>query len=323
MKHWIIFLLEGVIILLIVVVGYKIAVRLRPAYDPHEVSVLKRDDLTFSNIEGLTYFYEPKPSMVEKRNPDWLGYEADYTINADTLNSTKEYTASKSAGTYRIEAIGDSFTFGEYVSTKDTWVKLLETSMQSVRCPGVNAIDVLNLGVYGYDIPYSIARFKHRGLKYQPDLVILLINDWMLTRDNELFIPLEKKKADEGVPYYNPKTGYYDAAIAADTDIRNRIGYDTIVQKNISLISSLTELYSGKLLLVSFSSLSPKYAGMLNGIVAAHPNRVFYTTLPPIYQDRTYSLRDSHPNIKGHIYIAGHLFDYLKQSKLECPQTTP
>lgn len=323
MKHRIIFLLEGVIILLIFVVGYKIALRLRPSYDPHEVSVLKRDDLLFSNIEGLKYFYEPKPGMIEKRNPDWLGYEADYTINADTLNSTREYAVPKPAGTYRIEAIGDSFTFGEYVSTQNTWVNLLETSMHSVQCPGVTTIDVLNLGVYGYDIPYSVARFTHRGLKYEPDLVILLINDWMLTRDNELFIPLEKKKVDEGVQYYNPKTGYYDAAIAADTEIRNRIGYDTIVQKNSSLISSLTDRYPGKLLLVSFSSLPPKYAELLNGIVSVHPNRVFYTTLPPIYQDRTYSLRDSHPNTKGHAYIAAHLFDYMKQSKLECPQTTP
>ncbi len=116
---------------------------------------IQTDQLIFSAVSGnLKYFYEPKPDNSEIWKPDWLGKEIKNQINSDTLND-REYGAEfkKSDGTYRIITLGDSFTYGLYVDTYDSYPKVLESILNSrLSCKNISKFEVVNLGVYAYDI---------------------------------------------------------------------------------------------------------------------------------------------------------------------------
>ena len=105
--------------------------------------------------------------------------KAVYNINSDTFNERFDYEINKDDKTFRIITLGDSFTFGYIVDTKNNWTELLEDKLNQLHCANFDKIEVINLGVVGYDIQYSVERFKLRGKKYNPDLVL-----WLLKGDD-------------------------------------------------------------------------------------------------------------------------------------------
>lgn len=89
-------------------------------------------------------------------------YSIPITINSRGLRGPERPTA-KPAGTYRILAIGDSFTFGQGVADADTWVRRLERA-------GVEAI---NAG-WSDDGPLGYRDYLlHHGLDYDPDVILV------------------------------------------------------------------------------------------------------------------------------------------------------
>ena len=56
----------------------------------------------------------------------------------------------KNKDTFRIITLGDSFTFGMYINTKDNWTELLEDKLNSdMGCKNISMFEVINLGVGG------------------------------------------------------------------------------------------------------------------------------------------------------------------------------
>lgn len=72
---------------------------------------------------------------------------------------------------HRIVAIGDSFTFGFGVSGQDTYPNVLERLLNA----GLEAkrFEVLNLGVGGYSTRDEALVLKHKGIAWDPELVIV------------------------------------------------------------------------------------------------------------------------------------------------------
>ncbi len=135
-------------------------------------------------VDGLKYYYEPYANSRPKFSSNFAKENATYTINEDALNERKNYNLLKPQKTFRIITLGDSFTFGLYVDTKDNWTELLEDMLNKrMKCGNIDKFEVINLGIWGYDIQYSVERYKLRGKKYNPDLIIWLIVD--LLRMNE------------------------------------------------------------------------------------------------------------------------------------------
>lgn len=155
---------------------------------------VQKEYLIYSPSAELRYFFEPAPNIQQEVQLDWLPYKAVYSINADTLNDRHNYTVEKPFNVFRIITLGDSYTFGQYVSTDDNWTELLE-DMLNARCRfnDIQKIEVINLGVYGYDVQYIAHRYKIRGVKYRPDLIIWLESGSGFTRLSELYEPLIKK----------------------------------------------------------------------------------------------------------------------------------
>jgi lysophospholipase L1-like esterase len=69
----------------------------------------------------------------------------------------------------RVVALGDSFTWGAGVAYDETFVALLEASLQRIF-PGA---EVINLGVPGWETPEEAHLLRVYGIRFEPDLVVL------------------------------------------------------------------------------------------------------------------------------------------------------
>jgi len=117
-------------------------------------------------------------------NPALAGLYADlYHYNALGLRG-REVPREPGAGTFRILAIGDSFTLGQGLGEDDTWPARLERLLAEGRAgagpPGADAHpEVLNAGRAGNDAWASADFLRETGLSLHPRLVILqfYVND--------------------------------------------------------------------------------------------------------------------------------------------------
>jgi lysophospholipase L1-like esterase len=133
--------------------------------------------------EGLRALHEARPDRP------WLfglrpGAEARiahtgdvvYTINAAGFRD-RLYPQQKPPGTFRVVVMGDSIVFGYGVSLEDSFAKRLERALAARA--GARPIEVLSLGVNGYNPYTEAALLADVGVRYQPDLVLVAfcIND--------------------------------------------------------------------------------------------------------------------------------------------------
>ena len=94
------------------------------------------------------------------------------SINSDGFRD-REYSVEKPEGTCRIIFLGDSALFGSGVDLEDTVPKLLERKLNETLD---GKFEVLNFGVSGHNLRDEIALLNRKGLKYRPDLVLLLLS---------------------------------------------------------------------------------------------------------------------------------------------------
>jgi hypothetical protein len=164
----------------LVIVGILIQIRVkRNNVLGKSVNVINRDFIQFSKESKYKYFYEPRANIWDIVRPAWKGNILPmYTTNSDALHETLEYDIVKPSDTFRIVALGDSFTFGQNVSTKDNWTEIMENRLNGdYVCEGTKKYEVINLGVTGYDTAYEVERYRLRGQKYNPDLIVWFVTD--------------------------------------------------------------------------------------------------------------------------------------------------
>ena len=87
----------------------------------------------------------------------------------------REYALEKPPGVRRVVVIGDSIPFGNRLAVEQTFPELLERMAQRSG----RRVEVLNLGVDGYDTHSEIAFLEKVGLPFRPDWVVVSysIND--------------------------------------------------------------------------------------------------------------------------------------------------
>lgn len=98
-----------------------------------------------------------------------------YKINSKGLRDT-EHDYRRNYPSLRIITLGDSFTMGTGVDNiGDIYPKIIERELSNIKYP----VEVINLGVGGYNTYQEVNFFKTEGIKYSPDLVILtfFVND--------------------------------------------------------------------------------------------------------------------------------------------------
>jgi len=89
----------------------------------------------------------------------------------------REYERRKPPGVFRIVALGDSVTFGLPDRPLECWPRHLERLL-ATRAQGIR-LEVLNLGVTGYNVLQVAERLRTLGQSFEPDLVLYayVLND--------------------------------------------------------------------------------------------------------------------------------------------------
>lgn len=311
------YLLIVLIVLQITIISflaYKIMKHKRNVLGESSINAIPKEDLDLSLRYNLKYFYEPKPNTKQVIDLDLLPEKVIYTINSDSLNEKFDYSIDKLKGVFRIITIGDSFTFGQNVSTEKNWTEILENRLnQENRClDTVKKYEVINLGVYGYDTVYSVERYKLRGQKYDPDLVIWTFSDF--ERLLEIMIPLTEKYDTPQNKALEKQGIFYQNWILARKEMLSKMTQNDLIDIQTKEIKKLDSYYQGKLLYFALPN-KEEYLSILKDSAKKRQNSFFSQTLFD-YSNKKYFLLDSHLNTTGHQKIAEDVFEYLTKNKM-------
>lgn len=278
-----------------------------------------KDEIEIKKTQSLRYFYEPKPNSIDDANT-WNPNKATYNINADTLNERFNYSIQKSKDIYRIITLGDSFTYGLYVNTKDNWTERLEDNFnKNLLCKKINRFEVINLGVHGYDLQYSLERYKMRGIKYNPDLVLWFITD--PNRIDEKLIPLsqyftEQLKQSGEFDKLNIFEKYYGPWRMARDEIYKLLGEQGIYDYQKRSLKEMRSYYKNKLILLMEPWFNKKEEKAFTEFREEYNNVFFYNKIINTNNKNLHFEQDGHPNQKGHLAISGDIFNYLTRNKI-------
>ncbi|MCF7845061.1 MAG: SGNH/GDSL hydrolase family protein [Kiritimatiellales bacterium] len=133
-------------------------------YDPALSYFVEKDSFTrFINGDHVIFKYHPELGWTANQNDNPF-----YGINEQGLRNNETISTEKSLHTLRIAAFGDSYTFGQEVSSDEAWATLLDNLLPDT--------EVLNFGVGGYGIDQAFLRYKIDGAQYDPDIVLIGYN---------------------------------------------------------------------------------------------------------------------------------------------------
>lgn len=136
------------------------------------------------------YVYPFPKGMFQEENETCYGLTPDFTgkittsefstrmsTNSNGLAGSKDYNYEKPPDTIRILGLGDSFQFGVGVEQNETYLSILEESLN--RNAGGKRHEILNYGVPGYATRQELRYFEKEGKKYRPDVVLVsfFVND--------------------------------------------------------------------------------------------------------------------------------------------------
>lgn len=315
--------IDIILLVLIIVQALKIISIIQQKSKSKYVATLKKNNLVFDS-QNLGYFFEPKPNSTEVDNPDWLGYRVKYTYNSDALCERFDYLEQKPKGTYRIISLGASYTFGQYVDAKNNYSEILEDTLNSqIQCLDIKHFEVINLGMRAYDIAYMVERYRKRGVKYNPDLIIWFLEEGNFRRVNEYILPIEENLAREGVPEFDSKTNKYLKNEMALRKVHDTYSENAILDYQRDTLNKFSQYYKGLLILLSFPSLSKQYKTIVNDFTNSRQNTYYFDKLADISNIEDYHLVEGHPNKDGHSKIARDIFEYLLEKILRSCEINP
>jgi hypothetical protein len=99
-------------------------------------------------------------------------YAVRYWFN-DMGCRDRDYPLERTAGTWRILALGDSYTMGVGVHARDVFTERLEELLNGARSRGMPTYEVINCGVSGYSTEDELILYQRHAARYHPDLVLL------------------------------------------------------------------------------------------------------------------------------------------------------
>lgn len=291
------------------------------------ISPIARENIIFNKDSELEHFFEPAPNDYEDVYvPPWLPYKPEFTINSDTLNDRYEYSIEKPESTFRIITLGDSWTFGQFIHTKDNFSEVLEDSLNNnLVCHRFEKFEVINLGVPSYDIRYAVERFKLRGQKYKPDLVLWFFigNDFEEIQDfvrprMDLYLQnlrdrgeLKDENETKHINQFNDLIKWWDKAVQ---DQYTELGEEKVMQYQEEALRSIDSYYKNTLVIFTLP-LQEKFNRIIEKFVESREDSYFFKD--EVFQfGKKFQLPDSHPNKEGHAFIARNLFDYLTEKKI-------
>ncbi len=264
----------------------------------------------------------PRIGHVHRPNSSMRLMNVDVDINSDGLRDI-EYPVSK-GGAFRIVFLGDSLTFGWGVKQEGTFQYLLEAKLNES-----SPTEILNFGTGNYNTEQEVELFLEKGLKYEPDKVVLFyfINDaestpaksklWFLgyselvsfywSRINAMmdnYFPSGSFKDYYAGLYEEDRDGWKNSRAAllklAETCSKNGIQLQVVL---------LPELHDPK---------NEIFAGVYGDISAfLERNEIDHVNLAALFEDQAnpmdlwVSYDDAHPNELAHRGIAESITEFV------------
>jgi GDSL-like Lipase/Acylhydrolase family len=285
------------------------------------------------------------------------GYElspGEGEINSAGLRD-REYPVAKPAATFRIVAIGDSFTFGAGVKQGETYPKRLEAMLNERLGGKGTTFEVLDAGVPGYNTYQELIHLREVGLKFNPDLIVLgftlsdaELGDFGLkdVKDRKWLIQLKewmknhlglygflRMRLKRLVDKYNtalldPDNIGGSAVIPLKLAAKGEksVGWD-LCRQSLEDLGAIARSRSCPILLVLFPFLDqldnsyPFKAEHALVSRTAHENGIAVLDLLPDFTGLKPSLlwvtpTDSHPNARGHLIAAEAIYRALLTNTL-------
>lgn len=151
---------------------------------PRPLEALPIQQYRLATEPVLRYEYRPYPGIIRR-------VHAGLTSNSQGFRDY-EYTVQKAEGVRRLVVLGDSTTVGRGVENfADIYPKRLELALNGGDAAQSHGwgYEVLSLAVGGYQTLQEVETLRHKGLRYEPDAVLLTfcVNDYNLSSDGGIF----------------------------------------------------------------------------------------------------------------------------------------
>lgn len=149
----------------------------------------------------------PHPLYGFARVPGMVGWvKSEEFLSRVAINSRglreREIDYPKAAGTSRVLVLGDSFVEGVQVKPEETFTRGLESLLRE-RAGG--PIEVINAGSGGWGTAQEFEFLRHEGVRYQPDVVVLVFYTGNDITDNSFRIKGNVRNLRK--PYYALRDG--------------------------------------------------------------------------------------------------------------------
>lgn len=152
----------------------------------------------------------------------WVGWRglsnASQTVSVDgredlvTRNAAgmhdQAFDTAKSAGTFRILLLGDSFVEALQVDLLDTLQARLETTLGPAM-PAGTRLEVIAAAAGGWGPPNELMYYRTEGKALRPDMVVVL---WVPENDLSDILP-ESRLTHQGIDCYSPYFAVCDGAV--------------------------------------------------------------------------------------------------------------
>lgn len=262
--------------------------------------------LSLKENQDLPYFYENIPNTKKLSSATGFTAKSIQNINADGLNERYDYSLSKPQGVFRIITLGDSFTEGVFVETKDNYPERLEDILnKKLECNNISKFEVINLAVLGYDIEYGINRFRSKGAKYNPDLVTWLIKEDDFINVNK-YMSVKRHSYEEKFRQSSPD----EIWLRVYNETLKEYGEGNLIKYQYEKLSKFLDSLGSKALLFTYKSAPAKIKMLLKLLVQNDYDRYSFAL------EETSHFPDGHPDILGHQRIAEQIFNYLVKQKI-------
>ena len=121
----------------------------------------KQDKLLgWIGIPGITGTMTPRGETTDTTS-------MEVVMNGDGFLDDRHSTA-KTPGSKRLLFLGDSFTAGLGISRQSRFTDVIKEQLPANH-------EVINMGMWGYGTDQQLLTFEEKGLKYAPDIVVLVL----------------------------------------------------------------------------------------------------------------------------------------------------
>jgi hypothetical protein len=130
----------------------------------------------FGEERPILYEFDDELGWAPRPGAEGLAHEegrAYVRINAAGFRD-RDHALEAPPGTFRIAALGDSYTDAYQVELEATWWHRLESELSGCAALGGRRIEAMDFGVRGYGTAQELLTWRRAARRNRPDLVVLL-----------------------------------------------------------------------------------------------------------------------------------------------------